>query len=120
VVRVRIIQRSACASCKIAEHCTSSESKEKLIDVRCNNADRYTVGQEVTVMAAASVGAKAVIIAFVIPVVIMMAVIVSIIAFGGSELTAALAGMLVLIPYLTVLYLQRNRMERILTFYMND
>lgn len=71
-------------------------------------------------MAAASVGAKAVIIAFVIPVIIMMAVIISVIALGGTELLAAVAGMAVLIPYLIVLYLQRNRMERILTFYIND
>ena len=31
--RVRILQVSACAGCKIASHCHTSDSKEKIVDV---------------------------------------------------------------------------------------
>ncbi|MBQ0073771.1 MAG: SoxR reducing system RseC family protein [Prevotella sp.] len=118
MVRVRITQNSACSSCKIASHCTSAESKEKLIDVHCNNTGNYSVGQEVMVMAAESVGMKAVLIAFVIPTVILLAVISTCIINGLSELTAAISGLATLIPYYTILYICRKRLEKSLTFWI--
>ena len=32
-LQVRIIQTSACASCSVKGHCTSADTKEKLVDV---------------------------------------------------------------------------------------
>jgi hypothetical protein len=51
MVCVRIVQSSACSACKVASYCNSAESKEKIIEVRCSDADSYAVGQKVTVMA---------------------------------------------------------------------
>lgn len=118
MVRVRITQNSACASCKIASHCSSAESKEKLIDVRCNNASRYTLGQEVNVMATNGMGAKAVVLAFVIPTVLIVSTIVIGLQMGGSEATAALAGLAALIPYYIVLYLLKSKIEKTMSFWI--
>ena len=62
VAHVRITQHSACSSCKVASYCNSAESKEKLIDARVSEPSRHHVGDEVSVMAAQSVGTKAVIL----------------------------------------------------------
>ncbi len=120
MVCVRIVQSSACSSCKIASYCNSAESKVKLIDVPCSDTGKYSVGQEVTVMAAASVGMKAVILAFVIPTVIIIATIVAALAFNASELTAAIAGMAILIPYYIILYSLRRKLTEVLTFYLKE
>ena len=32
-VKVRIIQTSACAACKVASHCNAAESKVKIVDI---------------------------------------------------------------------------------------
>ena len=116
IVHVRIVQASACSSCKVASHCTASESKEKIVDVRCDNPSRFAVGQEVTVEASASVGFSAVVIAFVVPVVTIMMTVVFALQCGASELKAALAGLAILIPYYIILYMFRSRLERIMTF----
>jgi len=76
------------------------------------------VGQDVTVMAAPSVGAKAVVLAFVIPTIILLATIAICVSSGVSDGISALAGVLSLVPYYIGLYLYRNRLEQILTFYL--
>ena len=118
MVRVRIVQHSACSSCKVASMCNSAESKEKLIDVRHGANDNLHVGDSVTVMAAQAVGTKAVVIAFVIPLVIMLATIAIVMHVTGSEAYAAASGIAVMLPYYIVLYLFRSRLERELTFYL--
>ena len=120
MVRVRIVQRSACASCKVAAQCTAAESKEKIVDVLTDNAANYTTGQEVTVQADTSVGMKAVLIAFVIPIVIMMAVIITTLRLTDNELMAALCGLAVLIPYYIILFFCRNKLRNILTFSIKE
>jgi len=47
-VRVRILQTSACAACKVAAHCNASESKEKLVDVAVADGSVRRVGDTVT------------------------------------------------------------------------
>ena len=36
-VKVRIVQTSACAACKVAGYCNAAESKEKIVDVYCDS-----------------------------------------------------------------------------------
>lgn len=118
MVHVRIVQSSACNSCKVASYCNSAESKEKIIDVKCSDTRRYAVGQDVTVMAAPSVGAKAVVLAFIIPTVILLTAIAICVSSGASDGVSALVGVLALVPYYIGLYLYRSKLEQILTFYL--
>lgn len=84
-VRVRIVQTSACASCKAKAMCASAESKEKEIEAlfigdeaRRLEGERQDVklGDEVVVMVQHKMGWKAVMLAYVLPFVVMMSVIV--------------------------------------------
>lgn len=114
-LRVRIIQNSACASCKIAGHCQTSESKEKIIEVTTPDYADFAVGDKVNVTESVGVGAKAVVFGFILPLALMMAAIISAItAFDTSEGVAALAGIASLIPYYLVLYFLRGYMKNIM------
>ena len=116
-LRVRIIQNSACASCKIAGHCQTSESKEKIIEVTTPDYADFAVGDKVNVTESVGVGAKAVVFGFILPLALMMAAIISAItAFDPSEGVAALAGIASLIPYYLVLYFLRGYMKNIMGF----
>ena len=66
-VRVRILQASACAACKVAGHCSASEAKEKLVDVSCDNAAAYQTGQSVVVTASREVANQALLLGFGVP-----------------------------------------------------
>lgn len=116
-LRVRIIQNSACASCKIAGHCQTSESKEKIIEVTTPDYADFSVGDKVNVTESVGVGAKAVVFGFILPLALMMATIISAItAFDTSEGVAALAGIASLLPYYLVLYFLRGYMKNIMGF----
>jgi len=117
IVHVRIIQHSACSSCKLSSYCTSAESKEKMIDVYTNEATRFSVGENVNVIAASSVGIKAVVYGFVVPLVVMMlSIIIAFLLFGLSEPLAAFIGLASLVPYYTLLYMLRSRLQKVLVF----
>lgn len=115
-VQVRILQTSACSSCKVAGYCNASESKEKLIDVTCPDASPYAVGQQVTVSTDAATGFQAVGLGFGVPLVVLVAVIVAVTLATGNEAVAALAGLTSLLPYYVLLYLFRNRIKEKISF----
>lgn len=124
-LQVRIVQTSACQSCKMSGHCLSSENKEKIIDVWTADANRYRQGQEVTVTASMRTGAIAVVLGFVIPSVLLLAAVIATLQIvpesSEGELPvnqayAALAGIGILIPYYIALYCFRGYMQGKLTF----
>ena len=58
-LQVRIVQTSACASCSIKGHCSSADTKEKLIDV-IDESSSYQPGDRVWVVGELSMGVMAV------------------------------------------------------------
>ena len=108
-VHVRIVQNSACSSCKVASYCNSAESKEKIIDVVSPDAQQYVSGQPVTVSTTTGNAHKAVFLAFGIPFILMVAVIVIVYLLSADEGVAALCGIASLLPYYFTLYALRER-----------
>ena len=109
---VRITQSSACGGCQARNICRAAESKEKLVEVRCADAGSFDVGQTVTVAGAESLGLKAVTFAFGLPLLLLLAVLVTAVAVVGSEKVAAIAALGILVPYYVVLFLLRDRIKK--------
>ena len=122
LVRVRILQASACAACKVTSKCHTAESKEKVIDVTVNGheAFRWEKGQAVTVCTSGTMAGRALLLGFGVPLLIMLTVLVATLAAGCSEGTAALLMIASLIPYYIVLWLFRNRIARNISFYIES
>ena len=72
---VRIVQTSACAACKAKAMCASAESAEKEMTVVLLGDEQWAVGNEVEVMVQQRMGWKAVILAYLLPFFVMLAVI---------------------------------------------
>ncbi|NLX80692.1 MAG: SoxR reducing system RseC family protein [Proteiniphilum sp.] len=109
-VSVKILQQSACSSCHAKGACTAADSKEKMVDVT-DNTGSYRVNDQVTVVGQKSMGYKAVLWAFVIPIIIIISILIlssSVLKLG--EVEAALTTIISLVPYYAILYLLRNRM----------
>ena len=113
-VRVKILQSSACSSCSVKGHCNISETKEKIIDIHDKeSADCCSVGQEVMVCGTTSMGMKAVVLAFVLPFIVLLAALfVTMRVTDGDEAASALVSLCTLIPYYIIIYLLRNRISR--------
>ena len=101
-LQVRIIQTSACASCSVKGHCTSADTKEKLVDVADANAASYQPGDRVWVTGELSMGVMAVLFVFM--------------AIWNDELRSALCSLALLIPYYYILWLNKSRMGKKFSF----
>ena len=71
---VEIVQTSACSACKARSMCMSTESQQKEMDVVC--LEPMKVGDRVEVEVRERLAWRAVLLAYIMPFVVMMAVIV--------------------------------------------
>lgn len=110
-VFVRIIQQSACSGCHVQGMCSASEQKVKIIEVN-DNSGKYRVNEEVMLCGRSSLGLQAVLLAFVIPIILVVAAIVAGTYLQWNETTSGLTGLLLLVPYYCILYLLREKLKR--------
>lgn len=116
-LKVRIVQTSACAACSVKTYCHAVDSKEKLIDVQNSRQTDFRTEQQVVIEGAASLGAKAVMWAFVFPFVVVLFSLFAAMYFSGNdELLSAVAALCILVLYYVVLYLCRNHLKRTFVF----
>ena len=116
-VKVRILQTSACAACKVASHCNAAESKVKRVDVMdVTDTSSLKVGDEVIVSASRHVANRALLLGFGFPFLILVGVMVMVLWLTSNEGIAAISGLIALAPYYGVLFLFRNKIRQRLSF----
>ena len=119
-VVVRITSRSACGSCAARSACGLAEAQEKLIEVKTADAARYAVGDEVTVGVKPYIGAKAVGLAYVGALsVLILALVLSVGVFGVSEGVGVLITLAAVALYYGVLWLVKDKIEHTIQFTIN-
>ena len=119
-VKVRIVQNSACAACKVAAHCNAAESKIKIVDVFCSDNSTYQVGQDVVVWASKDVANKALLLGFGIPFLLLICVLLIALRFTSEEGIAALTALGSLVPYYFLLWLLRKKIQRQIAFHIDN
>lgn len=119
-VKVRIVQTSACAACKVAAHCNASESKEKLVDVFGCDTAKYATGQEVVVSASREVANRAILLGFGLPLLLLIGVLLMVLRWTGDEGMAAMASLGALVPYYIVLWLLRDSIRQQVSFRIEE
>ena len=108
---VQILSSSACSSCHAAGFCALGESTEKVLEVPTDPYGFYEVGEEVEVVLKATAGLKAVWLAYVAPLVILMITILAMIKTGFSELVSALSAIAAVALWYLVLWLFRKKLR---------
>ena len=108
---VQIVSQSACSECHAAGLCGLSEFTEKAVEVPTGPYATYGVGDEVQVVLKASMGFKAVWIAYFLPLVVLLAVALGLIALGVPEVVAGLAGIGAVALYYLGVWLLRDRLR---------
>ncbi len=115
-ITVRILQESACSSCHAKGACMATDSKEKLVELT-DYSGAYTLHEQVVIEGKESIGYKAVLWAFLLPLIILIAMLVLTTTYWHfSETEAALSALLALAPYYLLLYLLRNHMAHTFQF----
>ena len=113
---VRIVQTSACSACSAKGLCNASESKEKQIDVYEVNPS-YQIGEEVMVCGTTSMGMRAVLLAFGVPLLILvLALGVSMKLTGEDALLSSGIALVSVVPYYIGIFFCKDKLNRTFSF----
>jgi len=112
---VRIIQAPACAECHAKNACKISGSNEKIIEIP-RITSGYKTGDKVIIRGDSSIGLKAVLYAFVIPLILIVISLSIILNVSNSETFAALISVIILVIYYFILYLFREKFKKKFVF----
>ncbi|MBR5820426.1 MAG: SoxR reducing system RseC family protein [Alistipes sp.] len=116
-VVVRITSRSACGSCAARQACGLAEATEKLVEVWSDAAADFQAGDAVQVGVKKRVGGKAVALAYVgALVVLLLALVISIEVLGLDEGVAVGVTLAAVALYYALLWLLRKRIDNTIQF----
>ena len=111
-IEIKILSRSACASCNIKGACNMSEMQEKIITIPAPKDKNLSIGQEVKISIGIGQANKAVVFAYIIPLIILVSMIFVLNALKLEEGINALISIGSLIPYYLILFLFRDKIKR--------
>lgn len=115
VADIEIVQHSACASCTLKGVCTSGESVSRVISAHTQTT--LTPGTRVELSMEERWGLLGTVVAFVLPLLLVVTVFFVSRPWFGREEWAGLVAVASLAPYYLLIYRLRDRFARMVTFY---
>ena len=116
-VFVRMTVNSACSACHAKGVCGASEQTDKIVEVETAAATAFQVGDSVEVaLMQRDMGSTSVVLAYVVPFLVLAAVLVGAILMGASEGMAALSALVGVALWYVVLYMLRDKIKNKIKF----
>lgn len=115
-ISVEIIVSSACSGCHAKSICIPSDRRQEIITVKNTRQEEYQVGETVELLLETSAGNKAVVLAYVLPLVVLLVLLFSCYALTHKELLSVGIGVLGVVLYYLVLKSARKSVEKGITF----
>lgn len=109
--RVKITSYTACASCHAKGACSAADLQDKIIDVDKKNCRKLTIGESVDVVISQNSAIFAVVIAYTIPVLLIILIMVLSIITGIKESWAALLILGTLAVYFVILFIFKHKLK---------
>ena len=110
-LEIKILAQSACAACHAKSACGMGEQAEKILTVPRPKDQDFALNQKVNVKMAIGQGNKAAVLAYLIPILLLLAVLFVCLGLGLNEGLSALISIVALIPYYIILYLRRDKLK---------
>ncbi len=111
-ITVEILNSSACGACAAKGSCSLGEVEAKIVEVENSGYTQYEPGERVNVLLKKSLGHKALYISYLIPLLILVAILLSLSAAGAGDLLTGLAILGGLALYYSIVYLFRERFRK--------
>jgi sigma-E factor negative regulatory protein RseC len=110
-VVAEILVSEACGTCQAKGLCHTN-GKRVRVEAEAEPGQEFQVGQKVKVAFTPTLAMSSVLLAYVLPLVLMFAVMFTLIAITGSQDVGCLCGLAVLPVYYTILYMLRHKLRR--------
>lgn len=91
--------KSACGNCAMKGACGIGDCANKTIEIHTDKAENYHLGEEITVVLAENYGFFALFYGYILPLILVLAVLFGCLFFGLSEISSGIYSIIVLIPY---------------------
>lgn len=114
-IDVTILAQSACSACHSKNMCSLSEMKEKVIHVNKASGD-WTLGESVKIVMTESLGILATMLAYIIPILIIVGVLTVLTVLNFPEYIVGIAIVGTLTIYFFGLYFFRKKLGKKFSF----
>ena len=115
-ITVEVIVSSACSGCHAKSICIPSDRRQERIVVKNTRNEQYEVGETVELLLETSAGNKAVMLAYVLPLVVLLVLLFGCYAFTHKELLSVGISVLGVIIYYLILKSAGKKVEQGITF----
>ncbi len=120
-LKVRILQSSACSECHAKSLCSSSDSKEKLIDIFTPQSNKYKIGEEVKICGSVTMGRNAVLLAFGFPLLLIILWVTISTIFIKLDEGSTIVGIAILLSvYYLILKALNSRISKNFSFWIES
>lgn len=122
-ISVEIVNKSACAACHAKGVCGASEEQVRTIVVPqtlTTAAAGYQVGDSVKLVLGASLGMKAVLLAYGLPLLVLMAAILVFSALGVGQLYVGLFSLAAVAVYYIIFAIFRDKLDKEFVFHIEQ
>lgn len=115
-ITVEVIVSSACSGCHAKSICIPSDRRQERIVVQNTRNEQYEVGETVELLLESSAGNKAVVLAYVLPLVVLLVLLFGCYALTHKELLSVGIGVLGVVIYYLILKSAGKTVEKGITF----
>ena len=115
-LQVEVVVSSACSGCHAKSICIPSDRRQEIITVENTRHEDYHVGETVELLLETSAGNKAVVLAYVLPLLVLLVLLFGCYALTHKELLSVGVGMLGVVIYYLILKSAGKSLDRKITF----
>ena len=115
-IHVEVIVSSACSGCHAKIICIPSDRRQEVITVKNTRHEDFQVGETVELLLETSAGNKAVVLAYVLPLVVLLVLLFGCYAITGKELLSVGVGVLGVVLYYLILKSAGKKVEQGIEF----
>ncbi len=116
-IEVEITVSSACSECHAKSICIPTDRRRETVTAQNLHGERLEPGDKVLIMLEGAAGNRAVVLAYVLPFIVLMAALFGTYAITRSELAGVIASVACVVLYYIVLKTQHKKIDRNIRFY---
>jgi len=111
-ISVLVERGDACAKCESKKSCAMMTSTDQIMKIKDKNCQNYSVGESVKISINTSLGMKAVVLAYVLPLLVLILSLAVGFNFFSSELLQVAVALIPTVCYYIILYMFRHKIEQ--------